>query len=67
MPVVCFKLYYFYIIIQLCVTSNKFGEDVMLTWNFEHSVEQYSAVGGTSEGSVKQQIEQLRTALLLLV
>lgn len=36
--------------------SPLFAEDVSSVWNFEHSVEQYEAVGGTALSSVNVQI-----------
>lgn len=36
--------------------SDKFDDDVNGIWSFEKSVEQYSAPGGTSRGSVNDQI-----------
>ena len=29
-------------------------------WDYEHSVEQYQATGGTSRASVQEQIQQLK-------
>lgn len=43
---------------QLIKISPLFSEDVASLWNFEHSVEQYSAVGGTALASVNLQIAQ---------
>uniref|UniRef100_UPI00358FF77A argininosuccinate lyase isoform X2 n=1 Tax=Myxine glutinosa TaxID=7769 RepID=UPI00358FF77A len=40
--------------------SPLFDQDVLAVWNFEHSVEQYKAAGGTSRSSVLQQITKLR-------
>ncbi|XP_076453308.1 argininosuccinate lyase-like isoform X2 [Babylonia areolata] len=40
-----------------------FGEDVAEVWNFNHSVDQYSAAGGTGLTSVQQQISDLQTWL----
>lgn len=39
--------------------SKLFQEDVCQIWNFTKSVEQYTVTGGTSEASVRQQIENL--------
>lgn len=36
--------------------NDRFGDDVREIWSFEKSVEQYSAPGGTSMGSVNDQI-----------
>ncbi|XP_071549885.1 argininosuccinate lyase isoform X2 [Panulirus ornatus] len=41
---------------QLANISPLFTEDVSSLWNFEHSVEQYTATGGTSLDSVNTQI-----------
>eukprot|EP01134_Creolimax_fragrantissima_P005188 CFRG5188T1 len=43
--------------------SSHFGDDITSLWNFENSVEQYQAQGGTSKSSVLQQIENLRSQL----
>ena len=40
-----------------------FDEDVTKVWNFEHSVEQYQARGGTSKSSVLWQIESVQKQL----
>ncbi|KAJ8927170.1 hypothetical protein NQ314_020446, partial [Rhamnusium bicolor] len=40
-----------------------FGVDIGKVWNYENSIEQYQAVGGTSKSSVIGQIEKLRTWL----
>lgn len=40
--------------------SDKIGNDVYEIWNFEISVEQYKATGGTSLKSVKEQITFLK-------
>jgi len=40
-----------------------FGEDVIEVWNFERSVEQRNAEGGTSHGAVIQQVEKMRQLL----
>lgn len=39
--------------------SAHFAEDVMAMWDFENSVEQYHAYGGTSKSSVLRQIQKL--------
>ncbi|KAJ2344527.1 argininosuccinate lyase [Coemansia erecta] len=38
----------------------KFEDDVLLTWNFERSVDNRSSIGGTSRQTVQAQIEQLK-------
>ncbi|MPC45534.1 Argininosuccinate lyase [Portunus trituberculatus] len=48
---------------QLSKISSLFTEDVSSLWNFEHSVEQYSAVGGTALASVDLQITQAKEFL----
>ncbi|PAA50690.1 hypothetical protein BOX15_Mlig033546g1 [Macrostomum lignano] len=40
--------------------SEKFGEDVTQLWDFETSVEQYGAFGGTALESVRQQVAAFR-------
>lgn len=49
--------------------SPLFMEDVSSVWNFEHSVEQYTATGGTALSSVNTQIataeDFLRTFALI--
>ncbi|XP_077510646.1 argininosuccinate lyase isoform X2 [Amblyomma americanum] len=40
--------------------SGLFGEDLAEVWNYEHSVEQYKATGGTARQSVQAQIASLR-------
>ncbi|PVD32914.1 hypothetical protein C0Q70_08361 [Pomacea canaliculata] len=39
--------------------NNLFEEDVASVWNYSHSVDQYSAEGGTAASSVKEQISAL--------
>ncbi|KAK4310777.1 hypothetical protein Pmani_017678 [Petrolisthes manimaculis] len=46
---------------QLTKISSLFTEDVSTIWNFEHSVEQYKAKGGTALCSVNSQITDART------
>nr|XP_033778367.1 argininosuccinate lyase [Geotrypetes seraphini]XP_033778368.1 argininosuccinate lyase [Geotrypetes seraphini]XP_033778369.1 argininosuccinate lyase [Geotrypetes seraphini] len=41
--------------------SPLFTSDVLQVWNYTHSVEQYTAAGGTARSSVMAQIEQLRS------
>ncbi|KAL4223189.1 hypothetical protein ACF0H5_016661 [Mactra antiquata] len=43
--------------------SSHFEEDVLTIWNYETSVNQYKAYGGTALSSVKQQINNLKTWL----
>jgi len=43
----------------LFLRSPIFDEDVEKVWNFEHSVEQYQAQGGTSKSSVLWQIDSV--------
>lgn len=40
--------------------SALFDEDVSKVWDYEHSVEQYSAEGGTAKSSVEKQINKLQ-------
>lgn len=40
-----------------------FEADVTKTWDFENSVDQYSATGGTARVAVEKQIRDLRTIL----
>ena len=42
------------------VYSPLFDEDVSKVWDYEHSVEQYSAEGGTAKSSVEKQINKLQ-------
>lgn len=49
------KLFKYYNIFN----SNLFEEDVASVWNYSHSVDQYSAEGGTAANSVKEQISAL--------
>ena len=50
----------------MCAFSASFGEDVSGVWDYEHSVEQYTSLGGTSRSAVSTQIEQLTTWLASL-
>lgn len=43
--------------------SDKFEEDVLQIWNYETSVSQYQAYGGTALDSVQKQIEKMQTWL----
>lgn len=45
---------------DLLTLHHAFEEDVMQVWNFEQSVEQRDAAGGTSRRAVTEQIEKLR-------
>ncbi|KAH7957276.1 hypothetical protein HPB52_017038 [Rhipicephalus sanguineus] len=40
--------------------SDLFDDDLAQLWNYEHSVEQYKATGGTAKASVLAQIASLR-------
>lgn len=46
-----------------CPRSPLFSGDVSHVWDYGHSVEQYSALGGTARSSVDWQIGQLRALL----
>lgn len=50
---------------ELKELSPLFEEDVLKVWNFENSVEQYQATGGTSMASVLKQIEQVKKVAAL--
>ena len=41
------------------VVSDLFEDDVMNIWDYETSVNQYNATGGTGWGSVIRQIQEL--------
>ncbi|XP_013064948.1 argininosuccinate lyase-like [Biomphalaria glabrata] len=43
--------------------SSLFEDDITKVWDYNTSVEQYTAAGGTSKSSVKYQIEQLKSWL----
>jgi len=50
---------------EICLEDLKqisplFEEDVKNVWNFEHSVEQYQSVGGTSKSSVLKQVAETK-------
>ncbi|XP_078042279.1 argininosuccinate lyase isoform X2 [Augochlora pura] len=49
---------------QLRSVSNMFENDVMETWNFVNSVEQYKAEGGTGTEAIKKQIGVLESWFL---
>ena len=42
------------------IYSLMFEEDVSDVWDYEHSVEQYTAEGGTAKDSVQKQINKLQ-------
>ena len=42
------------------IYSPLFEEDVSDVWDYEHSVEQYIAEGGTAKDSVQKQINKLQ-------
>lgn len=44
---------------QLKTVSDLFDEDVSEVWNYEHSVEQYQAFGGTGRTNIEVQVQQL--------
>ena len=46
--------------IYLFLYSPIFGDDVGKVWDYDHSVEQYTAIGGTSRSSVNQQVNSLK-------
>ncbi len=43
--------------------DSRFAEDVLLCFNYEHSVEQHSAIGGTAKARVLEQVEILKNIL----
>jgi len=43
--------------------DSRFAEDVLLCFNYEHSVEQHSAIGGTAKARVLEQVEILKKLL----
>lgn len=43
--------------------SPLFSGDVSQVWDYSHSVEQYTALGGTARSSVDWQIAQVRALL----
>jgi argininosuccinate lyase len=45
---------------RLHSNSLHFDATVSQVWNYEHSVEQYQVVGGTSNRAVREQIEKLK-------
>lgn len=51
------------VFLDLKFFSNQFGVDIGKVWNYENSIEQYQATGGTSKSSVLNQIEKLRSWL----
>lgn len=50
---------------ELKTISSLFDEDVLNVWNFDNSVEQYQATGGTSKSSISKQITFLRKTMTL--
>ncbi|XP_054709886.1 argininosuccinate lyase-like isoform X2 [Uloborus diversus] len=44
---------------QLKELSELFSEDISSIWNYEHSVEQYQAFGGTAKVNIELQVQQL--------
>ena len=48
---------------ELQTISPLFSGDVSHVWDYSHSVEQYSALGGTAKSSVEWQIRQVRALL----
>lgn len=48
---------------ELQTISPLFSSDVNLVWDYSHSVEQYTALGGTAQSSVEWQISQVRALL----
>ncbi|XP_023609208.1 argininosuccinate lyase isoform X2 [Myotis lucifugus] len=48
---------------ELQTISHLFSGDVSQVWDYGHSVEQYSALGGTARSSVDWQISQVRALL----
>lgn len=52
---------YFNILIYINLSfSPVFDEDVSAVWNYDNSVDQYSAYGGTAKSSVMDQIKNLQ-------
>ena len=43
--------------------DQRFGDDVLEVFDYEHSVEMHSAPGGTARKSVLEQIEVLKSML----
>lgn len=50
-------------LMELKTISPSFEEDISNVWNYENSVQQYEAYGGTSRESVRLQIQNLKTWL----
>ncbi|KAJ8922674.1 hypothetical protein NQ315_007706 [Exocentrus adspersus] len=48
---------------ELKSISNNFGVDIGKVWNYENSIEQYQAIGGTAKSSVLRQIKELNSWL----
>ena len=49
------------------VFSPMFDNDIKNVWNYESSVEQYQAFGGTSRNSVEKQIQKFEDWIKTLV
>lgn len=43
--------------------DSRFDEDVLKCFDYEHSVEQHSAIGGTAKARVLEQVEILKKML----
>lgn len=43
--------------------DSRFEEDILKSFNYEHSVEQHSAIGGTAKARVLEQVEILKKML----
>jgi argininosuccinate lyase len=48
---------------ELQNVDKRFGNDVKSVFNYQHSVEQRTSIGGTSRSAVREQIETLKKAL----
>ncbi|XP_023016020.2 argininosuccinate lyase isoform X2 [Leptinotarsa decemlineata] len=48
---------------ELKLISEHFEHDIEKVWNYENSIEQYQATGGTAKSSVEKQIEKLQIFL----
>jgi len=44
--------------------DSRFEKDILTCFDYEHSVEMHSAIGGTAKASVLQQIEILKKMML---
>ncbi len=56
-----FSFIFFFIFTGIKNFSDKFSEDINLLWNFENSANQYEAKGGTSQSSILEQINFLKS------